>query len=112
MWVHYFGNILLGGAGNFIGWSFKNISHSQYIFVQIHSIWLEDLENFFTPGGVKPTAKVGCFHLPLHHVPSHKIYVLPAATTPMKISKILFARSFRYISNTATHIFRRFYFAK
>src|ERR1700729_1101742 len=56
--------------------------------------------------------KVGRFHLPLHHVPSHKIYVLPAATTPMKISKILFARSFRYISNTPTHIFRRFYFVK
>ncbi len=38
MWVHSFCNISLGGAGNFIGWSFKNISHSQYIFVQIHSI--------------------------------------------------------------------------
>ena len=57
MWVHSFCSISLR-AGNFIGWSFKNISHSQYIFVQIHSIWLEDLENFFTPGGVKPTAKV------------------------------------------------------
>ena len=52
------------------------------------------------------------FHLPLHHMPDHKIYILPAATTPMKFLKILFARSFRYISCTPTHIFRRFYFAK
>ena len=41
MWVRSF-NISLGGAGNFIGWSFKNISHSRYTLYRVVEESLSD----------------------------------------------------------------------
>src|ERR1700683_1665759 len=44
----------------------------------------------------------------VHH--GCKIDLLATATTFMRLLEILFARSFRYISNTPIHIFKKFHF--